>query len=80
MTSSQLALSFPLLPRKEVLVDFQGGELSSDGGWLLLALADRRLRLTERMAAAIDDPRDPKRLTHPLLDLLKQRIYQIAQG
>lgn len=80
MPCSQLALSFPLLSRKEVRVDFDGGEMSSDGGWLLLAVADQRLRLTERMAAVIDDPRDPERLTHPQQDLLKQRIYQIAQG
>jgi hypothetical protein len=61
-------------------VDFDGGELSSDGGWLLLALADQDLRLTKRMAAAMADPRDPERVEHSLLALLQQRIYQIAQG
>ena len=80
MPLSQPTLLLPLLGRKELTVDFDGGELSSDGGWLLLALADRKLRLTERLAEVIEDGRDPDRLTHPLEALLKQRIYQIAQG
>jgi hypothetical protein len=80
MPCSQPSLSLPLLPRQELAVDFDGGELSSDGGWLLLALADQKLRLTERMAAQIQDPRDPERLDHSQLALLRQRIYQIAQG
>jgi hypothetical protein len=80
MSHSQLALSLPLVPRKEVAVDFDGGELSSDGGWLLLALADRQLGLTRRLAAAIEDPREQDQVAHPLEALLQQRIYQIAQG
>lgn len=80
MTTSQLPLSLPLLARKAVAVDWDGGELSSDGGWLLLALADRSLALTQRMAQAIADPRQQDQVQHPLEDLLKQRVYQIAQG
>jgi hypothetical protein len=80
MPRSQPSLSLPLLPRKEVAVDFDGGEISSDGGWLLLALADRKLQLTARLASKIHDPRDPERVAHPLELLLQQRIYQIAQG
>lgn len=80
MNSSQLPLAFPLLSQKPVLADWDGGDLSSDGGWLLLALADKQLRLTQRLAAAIADPRDPQRIKHPLQRLLLQRILQIAQG
>lgn len=61
-------------------MDWDGGELSSDGGWLLLSLADQRLRLTERLAAAVEDPRDPTRVDHPLEALFRQRCFQIAQG
>jgi len=80
MTDSQRTLALPLVPKKAVALDWDGGELSSDGGWLLLALADRQLQLTERLAAALEDARDPTRIQHPLVDLLKQRIFQIAQG
>src|SRR5688572_26012220 len=80
MTPSQPTLLLPLLPRKEVAVDWEGGELSSDGGWLLLAFVDRKLRLTERLAGEIEDPRIPERVRHHLLALLQQRVFQIAQG
>lgn len=80
MNTSQPALSLPLVARKQVTVDWEGGELSSDGGWLLLSLVDQKLRLTERLAKAIEDPRLPERVRHDLQELLQQRIFQIAQG
>src|SRR6266478_5780001 len=80
MADSSAPLSFPLLSRKPVELDFSGGDLSSDGGLLLLAQLDRQVRLTERVAACIHDPRLPERVAHPLLDLVRQRVYQIAAG
>lgn len=80
MTPSQPTLSLPLLSRQEVAVDWDGGELSSDAGWLLLALVDRKLRLTARLADEIEDPRLAERVDHHLPALLQQRIFQIAQG
>jgi hypothetical protein len=80
MSSSQLAMEFPLLARKSVQLDFTGGLLSSDGGLLLLARLDRSLGLTERVAACLKDDRRPDRVHHPLLDLIRQRVYQIAAG
>jgi hypothetical protein len=70
----------PLPARKPVTVDFTGGDLSSDAGLIPLSLADQRLGLTEALAAALADPRDPRRIDHSLHDLLRQRIYMIAQG
>lgn len=35
---------------------FDGGRITSDGGVMLLAAAERRLRLADRLAAAIHDP------------------------
>jgi hypothetical protein len=80
MSDSQTVMSFPLPSGKPVQVAFTGGRLSSDGGLPLLAQLDRRLRLTERVAACIQDPRRPERVQHPLLDLVRQRVYQIAAG
>jgi Transposase DDE domain group 1 len=80
MSDSHAVFGFPLLPRKPVDVDFTGGRLSSDGGLVLLAHLDRRLRLTQRVAACLHDPRLPERVQHPLLDLVRQRVYQIAAG
>jgi hypothetical protein len=80
MPASQPVCVLPLTPRKPVLMDWDGGELSSDGGWLLLALLDRQLHLAERLTAALTDARDPQRVRHPLLELLRQRVFQIAAG
>lgn len=80
MADSSPMLSFPLLDPKPVQVDFSGGTLSSDGGLLLLAQLDQCMGLTARVAACLSDPRLPERITHPLLLLIRQRVYQIAAG
>jgi hypothetical protein len=80
MTLFDVPCPVPLLPHKSVTVDFSGGDLSSDAGLIPLALADQRLELTEKLAQAIDDPRDPRRIDHTMHDLLRERIYLIAQG
>jgi hypothetical protein len=80
MSDSQTTMHFPLLGPKPVQVDFTGGSLSSDGGLLLLAQLDRQLGLTQRVAACLTDPRLPERIRHSLLELVRQRVYQIASG
>lgn len=80
MSDSQMVLHFPLLSRKPVQVDFTGGSLSSDGGLLLLAHLDRRIGLTADVVACLQEGRRPDRIQHPLLDLVRQRVYQIAAG
>ena len=47
---------------------------------MLLAAAERRLGLAERLAAVIRDPRDSDRLTHAMADILRARIFAIACG
>ena len=42
---------------KSVVARFDGGMLSSNGGVLALAEVERRLRVAERLARCIDDPR-----------------------
>lgn len=80
MSDSQTVMNFPLLPGKPVDVAFTGGRLSSEGGLPLLAQLDRSLRLTERVAACLQEHRLQARVQHPLLDLVRQRLYQIAAG
>jgi hypothetical protein len=79
-TCSQSALDFPLLSRQPVQLDFDGGNLSSDGGLLLLSQLDREIGLTERAAACLTEWRLPGRVQHSLLELLRQRVYQIVAG
>ena len=51
---------------KKVVVNFDGGLLSSDGGVLALREIERRLRVAERMTTCLKDPRDPGQITHTL--------------
>lgn len=76
----QTELAFPMVKGRKIKGSFGGGEITSDGGVLLTALADRKLGLTKALAKALPDQRDPARVTHSLRDLLRQRIYALAQG
>jgi hypothetical protein len=73
-------LDFGFLSRKALIGNFDGGDISSDGGVMLLAEADIALGLTAHMAARLVDSRQAGKVRHPLHDLLRQRIYQIAAG
>ncbi|NRB01559.1 MAG: IS1380 family transposase [Rhodobacteraceae bacterium] len=75
-----LPFAFPAVCAKKVTAAFDGGRITSDGGVMLLAAAERRLRLADRLAAAIRDPRDPHRVTHAMADILRARIFAIACG
>ena len=47
---------------------------------MLLGLAERRIGITDRLAAEITDRRDPTRVVHALSDILRARILAIACG
>ncbi len=57
---------------------FAGGEVPLDIGALLVAAADRRIGLIDRLTAAITDYRNTRYVIHPLRDLLSLRTFQIA--
>ena len=75
-----LSFDLPAVRRKKLTVSFDGGQLSSDGGLLLLREAERRLGIAGRLAGAFRDRRDPTRIDHALPELLKTRIFAIACG
>ena len=65
---------------KTVVAKFDGGLLSSDGGVLLLREVEQRLRVADRLAACMVDPRAPELITHSLADILRFRLLMIAAG
>jgi hypothetical protein len=73
-------LNFGFLPNSKITLDFQGGTITSDAGLLLLRQIDQHSGLCARLAAAFVDRRDQRYISHDLLDLLRQRVYQIAAG
>ncbi|MDF0489004.1 IS1380 family transposase ISSp1 [Sphingomonas sp. S2M10] len=72
--------SFPAVGGKKITAEFDGGRLTSDGGVLLLAQAERAMGICRRLAACIADPRDPTRVTHRLDDILRARVFAITCG
>jgi hypothetical protein len=71
---------FQALGARQVVADFTGGQLSSDGGVLLLRELDRSLGLTRSVAACFQDRRNPDLITHTVPELVAQRIYGLALG
>ena len=65
---------------KKVVVNFDGGLLSSDGGLLALREVEQRLRVADRMAACLVDPRAPDAITHTLAAIMRFRLLMIAAG
>jgi len=71
---------FPSLFSKPVHIAFSQEHLSGYGGTVLLAARDRRLGLSQRLAAVLRDPRQPGKVQHELLEQLRQRLFGIALG
>lgn len=73
-------IEFGRVGRRVIEANFDGGDLSSDGGLMLLRWVDERIGLTQAVAAAFSDPRDPAKITHRLRDLIAQRLYGLCCG
>jgi hypothetical protein len=73
---NQLRLSFQ--PR--IVLDFNGGEITSDSGLLLLRQFDAQLALTKKLTGLFNDRRNRLFIEHHSHEMLCQRIYQIAAG
>ena len=77
---TQSSFEFDRLYRREVVARFDGGDITTDGGGLLLREVDRRLSLTERLAACFTDHRRAEQIEHRVSELVAQRIYGLALG
>lgn len=73
-------LLFQDLGRREVVVDFSGGTLSSDAGVLLLRQVDQSLGLSRALAGCFEDGRDLRYADHAVQELVSQRLYGLALG
>ena len=82
MTNSTTPQSvlFPDLFDKPLVVVFDQEHSSSDGGAVLLKAADKRLGLTDSLAACLRDERQTGKIDHEALELFRQRVYGIACG
>ena len=77
---TQDSFCFHRLGRREVVGQFDGGRISSDGGALLLGRVERRTGILSQFARCFTDHRDPELIEHPLAQLVAQRVYGLALG
>jgi DDE family transposase len=77
---TQSSFEFHGLYQREVVARFDGGDLTTDGGGLLLREVDERLQLSARLAACFTDHRKPELTEHSVQQLVAQRIYGLALG
>ena len=80
MTQIKKSIKFTSRKRRKILANFSGGDITSNGGVLLLREIDKITGLTKKLSKIISDKRDHRYCTHELLPLLKQRIYAICLG
>ena len=65
---------------RELVWRFDGGDITSDGGALVLKKLEERAGIVRRFAACFTDYRKSDRIEHPLLDLIRQRVFGLALG
>src|SRR6202030_3770274 len=75
-----LPFDLPSVAHKKVSVGFDGGQLSSDAGVLVLRGVEKKLGLAARLASCMRDRRNPERIVHPLDEMLRLRMFAIAAG
>jgi len=82
--SSQISLPIQCKSRtvsgKRVEIDFNGGNVTSDAGVLLLREIEGQTGIIDSLACCIEDSRRHYSVEHSIKDLFSQRIYQIACG
>ena len=65
---------------KPIVAAFDMPHASSDGGAVLLKSLDTQLQLTKRLAGCLVDTRQPGKVQHQTLELVRQRVFGLACG
>jgi hypothetical protein len=73
-------LEFHALGSRKVIGKFDGGNITSDAGGLLLRETERRTGILKGFTNCFEDLRNPKMIEHPLASLIAQRVYGLALG
>ena len=65
---------------RSIMIDFQGATISSDTGFILLREVDDRFKIIDPLKDCLEDLRSPAHTRHSLVQMVRQRVYQIAAG
>lgn len=71
---------FQGLHGRDVVVRFDGGEITSDAGGVLLREVEQRTRILGRLSECFTDGRDPDWIEHSVEAQVKQRVYGLCLG
>lgn len=74
------SFGFQGLGGREVVAQFDGGRITSDGGALLLGELESKRQIIRQFAACFSDHRNPELIEHTVEELIKQRIYGLVLG
>ena len=76
----QTEFGFQPLHQRGVVARFDGGDITTDGGGLLLREVERKTGIIHQLAACFTDHRRQDRVEHAVEELIAQRIYGLALG
>jgi hypothetical protein len=65
---------------RSIMIDFRGAKISSDTGFLLLRETDERFNIIGPMSDCLEERRSSVHTKHSLIQMNRQRVYQIAAG
>jgi hypothetical protein len=65
---------------RSIMIDFQGAKITSDVGFLLVREIDDRFKIIDPMKDCLEDLRSPAHTKHAMVQMVRQRVYQIAAG
>jgi Transposase DDE domain group 1 len=71
---------YEVVEGRRVVAAFDGGEITSDAGALLLGATDRVIGLVGRFADCFDDGRAAGLVEHTIKSMVAQRVFGIALG
>ena len=71
---------FHSLGSRDVVSHFDGGDITSDAGGLMLREVEQRTGILKGFAGCFSDYRNPQAIEHPAADLLSQRVYGLCLG
>ena len=77
---TQKTFEFQDLDRRAVVAEFDGGDIASDAGALLLREQEHASGIIRRFAACFSDYRDSRWIEHSVTELVAQRVYGLALG
>jgi len=73
-------LVFQACGNRDLIAEFNGGTITSDGGVLLLKQVEAKRKIIKQFAACFTDHRDPDKIEHRVEELVAQRVYGLALG